>query len=151
MYSHILVPLDGSATSDRGLAEAIALARTQNGALRLLHVIDDYPIRNSVTAGITLPDAIDHLRKHGEALLAKGRETASKADIKAETVQREVTHGRVADLIIEEAEKGGCDLIVMGTHGRRGFSRMALGSEAEQVIRHSQLPLLLVRHEEADK
>lgn len=63
---------------------------------------------------------------------------------------REVTQGRVADIVIEEAAKTACDLIVMGTHGRRCFSRLALGSDAERVVRGSAVPVLLVRREAAD-
>jgi nucleotide-binding universal stress UspA family protein len=55
--------------------------------------------------------------------------------------------GRVADVVVEEAAKSGCDLIVMGTHGRRGFSRLALGSDADLVVRSSPVPVLLVRNE----
>jgi nucleotide-binding universal stress UspA family protein len=62
-------------------------------------------------------------------------------------VFREVTQGRVAELIVDEAQKSGCDLIVMGMHGRRGFSRMAMGSEAERVVRFSPVPVLLIRQE----
>ena len=58
---------------------------------------------------------------------------------------REVVGERVSDVIVDEAAKAGCELIVMGTHGRRGVSRVALGSDAENVLRSSSIPVLLVR------
>jgi nucleotide-binding universal stress UspA family protein len=58
---------------------------------------------------------------------------------------REVTRGRIATVVVDEARSSGCDLIVMGTHGRRGFNRLALGSDADLVVRESPVPVLLVR------
>ncbi|MCM2252789.1 MAG: universal stress protein, partial [Ramlibacter sp.] len=66
-----------------------------------------------------------------------------------ETLLREVTGKRIADVIIEQAQQHSCDLIVMGTHGRKGFSRLTLGSAAEGVVRSSPVPVLLVRLEDA--
>ncbi|HMA06541.1 MAG TPA: universal stress protein, partial [Ramlibacter sp.] len=85
------------------------------------------------------------LRQYGLELLAKARRAAEEAGVHGESLLREVTNERVADVIVDQARQHGCDLIVMGTHGRRGFSRIAMGSEAEQVARTSPVPVLLVR------
>jgi nucleotide-binding universal stress UspA family protein len=71
--------------------------------------------------------------------------------VHCETVLREVTGKRVAEVIVDQTKVHACDLILMGTHGRRGFSRLAMGSDAEQVARSSPVPVLLVRAEESAK
>ncbi|RZL92738.1 MAG: universal stress protein [Variovorax sp.] len=150
MYQHILVPLDGSAASERGLREAVRLAAEQKGKLRLLHVFDDYPMLMEVLSAATIEATTREILAYGEAVLAKARKAAAEANIQAVAVQRTVTQGRIADVVVDEARSSGCDLIVMGTHGRRGFRRLALGSEADQVARTSPVPVLLVRNEPVD-
>jgi nucleotide-binding universal stress UspA family protein len=150
MYLHILVPLDGSATSERGLREAVRLAAEQKAKLRLLHVIDDFPMLMEMSSAFSFEALKREVRAHGDALLAKGIEAAAGAGVEAETVTREVTRGRIATVVVDEARESGCDLIVMGTHGRRGFSRLALGSDADLVVRTSSVPVLLVRGEPVD-
>ena len=68
--------------------------------------------------------------------------------MRADTLLRDVTQGRIADVITDQAKRASCDLIVMGTHGRRGFNRLTMGSEAEMVVRIRSVPVLLVRLEE---
>lgn len=145
MYQHILVPLDGSATSDRGLQEAVRLAAEQKGKLRLLHVIDDFPMLVEVPVISSFEASMREIREHNAVLLARACKTGAEAGVAAEPVLREVALGRVADVVVDEARKSSCDLIVMGTHGRRGFSRLALGSDADLVARTSPVPVLLVR------
>jgi nucleotide-binding universal stress UspA family protein len=150
MYQHILVPLDGSETSERGLREAVQLAAEQKGKLRLLHVVDDFPILVEMSSAFSFEELIREARAAGERLLGRGCQSAAEAGVKADTVMLEVTRGRVAEVVVDEAKKSGCDLIVMGTHGRRGFSRLALGSNADLVVRTSPVPVLLVRNEPVD-
>ncbi|GAA4354485.1 universal stress protein [Variovorax defluvii] len=149
MYKHILVPLDGSATAERGFREALQLATEQKSKLSLLHVIDDFPMLLEMSSVANFEDSLRKVREYGEQVLAKGRSEAAKADVPVDTFLREVTNGRVADVVIKEASALGCDLIVMGTHGRRGFSRLALGSDADRVVRASPVPVLLVREADA--
>lgn len=144
LYKHILVPLDGSPTSDRGLQEAIRMACEFKSKLRLLHVIDDFPMLMEMSAISSFEDSLQKLRQYGQSVLDRARAQAKAADLEAETVLREVMHGRIADIVVDEASKATCDLIVMGTHGRRGLSRMALGSDADGVARSSPVPVLLV-------
>lgn len=147
MYLRILVPLDGSAPSERGLREAIRLAADQKATLFLLHVLDDYPVLTEGSSSRSYQATVTRLRRHGSELLAKANDATDQAGIQAKTVLRDVTPATVADAIVEEAGKLGCDLIVMGTHGRRGVSRLTMGSEAELVVRTSPVPVLLVRRE----
>ena len=145
MYKRILVPIDGSDTATRGLQEAIGLATDLQAKLTLLHVIDDFPLLVEMASAINVEATLDELRRRGEGLLAQAKARAQERGVQADTLLREVAGGRVADQIVHEALQGECDLIVMGTHGRRGFSHLLIGSEAESVLRSSPLPVLLLR------
>lgn len=147
MYQHILVPLDGSKTAERGLREALRFAAERKAIVRLLHIIDDFPMLMEMSGQSSFEATTREIRAYGEALLGRGARAAAEAGVQSETVIREVMQGRVADVIADEAGRAGCDLIVMGTHGRRGFSRLALGSDADLVVRTSPVPVLLVRNE----
>ena len=154
MYHHILVPLDGSVTANRGLIEAIGLALDQKARLHVLHVVDDSPIVVQISSA-TNHEQTERARvrmssqlEYGAALLSKAKRAAADAGVQAETRLREIAQERIAEVIVEEATKVGCDLIVMGTHGRRGISRLMMGSDAELVVRTSRVPVLLVRQEE---
>ena len=149
MYQRILVPLDGSATADKGLREAIALAASQKARLFLLHVVDDYPMLLGLSSVASCNEMIAGLRKYGTDVLDKAKQAARDASVEAETLLTEVATHRVAEVIVQQARRRACDLIVMGTHGRRGLDRVALGSEAELVVRTSPVPVLLVRPEPA--
>ena len=147
MYHRILVPLDGSAPSERGLHEAIRLAADQKATLFLLHVVDDYPMLAEGSSSRSFEATLARLRLRGEELLAKANDATAQAKVQAKTVLRDVTQATVADAIVDEAVKLDCDLIVMGTHGRRGVSRLTMGSEAELVVRTSPVPVMLLRKE----
>jgi nucleotide-binding universal stress UspA family protein len=144
MYRHILVPIDGSEIAEQGLYEAICLAADQNARLRLLYVIDDYPMPVGLSSVASFDTSLQRLRDYGQQLLSSAQKLASESGVQADPVLREVT-GRIANTVVDEATTSACDLIVMGTHGRRGFSRMALGSDADLVVRTSPVPVLLVR------
>jgi nucleotide-binding universal stress UspA family protein len=146
VYQRILVPLDGSATSDRGLDEAIAIARLSGGSLRLLHVLDELVFTTGFEAGATyLNTVLPQLRRHSEQILAAARARAAAAGVAADAVTAECFARRTSDVIVEQATAWAADLIVLGTHGRRGVSRLMLGSDAEQVLRMASVPVLLVR------
>lgn len=147
MYQRILVPVDGSAAAERGLQEAISLARAQNARLLFLHVVDDYPMLLQMTTPAAFDEMLKGLRHYGLDVLTKARQAAETAGVHCETLMREVTGKRVADVIVEQVGQHHCDLIVIGTHGRRGLSRLTLGSDAEQVVRSSPVPVLLARAE----
>lgn len=148
MYHRIMVPLDGSATAERGLREAIGLAAEHKARLYLLHVVDDFPMLLEISSVASYQEMLNGLRQYGEGVLARAKRAAENAGVQAESLLREVRQQRIAEVIVEEARKASCDLIVMGTHGRRGFSRLTMGSEAELLVRISPLPVLLVRLEE---
>ena len=144
MYRKILVPLDGSETAERGLQEAIDLAQGETTRLLLLNVVEDFPIADT-------PPAAEFnawrasLRSKGEALLGRAKRLATEAGAQTDTIVVDAVGDRAAHVIVDTARKHGCDLIAIGTHGRRGFQRMMMGSDAEQVVRLSDVPVLLVR------
>src|SRR5512133_532189 len=109
MYKRILVPLDGSATSERGLREAIGLAGENKSRLILLHVVDEYPLVLQMSSATNHEQTeraslrMTTLREYGDAVLAKAKTLAINAGVEAETRLREISSGRIADVIVEEA------------------------------------------------
>lgn len=146
MYQRILVPVDGSPTSNRGLGEAIALGKLTGARLRLIHVVDELSFAISFdVVGSYAGDVLSLLRENGETILAKARSQVEAAGIGVDSELRESFGGRVSDFIVAEAANWPADLIVMGTHGRRGMRHLTLGSDAERVVRTAAVPVLLVR------
>lgn len=145
MYEKILVPVDGSAASQGGLAEALRLARLTGARLRLVHVIDQSVAAVAADGAPRLETLLDAMREAGRRLLGEAAHAAHAAGIEADTQLFENLRGRIADAIVEQAAAWPADLVVMGTHGRRGFSHFLLGSDAEAVVRTSPVPVLLVR------
>jgi nucleotide-binding universal stress UspA family protein len=151
MYTHILVPVDGSSTSDRGLDEAVKLAKLTGARLRLIHVVDQLRYATSMGAGFgpMSDDLIPLLREAGEKILATGKARVEANGVPVQTTMLEGFDGRVCDLVVAEAKNWRADLIVLGTHGRRGVGRVFMGSDAEQIVRQATVPVLLVRASEA--
>ncbi|OGA01486.1 MAG: hypothetical protein A3H35_08525 [Betaproteobacteria bacterium RIFCSPLOWO2_02_FULL_62_17] len=143
-YKRILVPIDGSATSKAGLKEALKLARIPGARLRLLHVVDESPLLSLPEAGYSIDTVIEDLKRSGKALLASVAKSATAQGAKCETAMVESMGMRVADQITSDAKRWRADLIVIGTHGRRGVQRLLMGSDAELVVRNTTIPVLLV-------
>jgi nucleotide-binding universal stress UspA family protein len=151
MYKQLLVPVDGSEPAMLGLAEAIKIAKSDGAKLHLVHVVDEV-----VPFGVDIPGSyvdqfIDALQARGKEILGKAERMVLEHALKSESVLLETVGGRAADLIVEHAKQCKADLIVMGTHGRRGLRRLALGSDAELVVRASPVPVLVVRGPEKDR
>jgi nucleotide-binding universal stress UspA family protein len=150
MFKRSLVPIDGSPPSNLGLREAIKMAKDQKATLCLLHVLDQRIATQAldgmtyVTAGY-VDEFLAALRKEGKAILAKAQTQAKKQAVKCQAMLVETIGHAVADVIIAQAIKCRADLIVLGTHGRRGFTRVVLGSDAEGVVRAASVPVLLMR------
>ena len=143
-YKRILVPVDGSPTAARGMSAAINLAKESGGKLLLLHVVDEYPAFATPEIGVSIGPLIESLREAGQRTLDEITAAAIMAGTTPETALVENFGGRVADAIVEKAVEWKADLVVMGTHGRRGVNRALLGSDAEVVVRYSPVPVLLV-------
>ena len=150
MFRRIMVAIDGSPTSNQGLKQAIALATDPSVRLCLVHVVDELVVTQGFDGTTYIPDTYISeftaaLRKDGRKLLAKAEAVAKRSNVKVETVLLETFGRRVAELIVKQAKKWGADVIVLGTHGRRGLSRLLMGSDAEMVVREAPVPVLLVR------
>lgn len=144
MYQRIMVAVDGSDTAGRGLQEAINLARDQKARLAIVHVIDLVVVYG---AGQFPGSYIDATREFGRNTIEQARKTAQAAGIEPEMQSPEIitTGYHVADTIAQLATDWKADLLVVGTHGRRGVSRLLIGSVAERIVRVAPCPLLLVR------
>ena len=141
MYKQILIAVDGSETSGFALDEALKLAREQGASVLLLHVYE--PIVTASTYGVV--DLTEALRKEGEKIAADALEASHKAGVEGRSRVIDAAGRRVASVIVEEAGAAGVDLIVVGTHGRRGLEHLVLGSVAEGVARRAAVPVLLIR------
>jgi len=146
-YRKILVAVDGSPASGKGLREAIRLARAERAKLFIMHVVDEFQAFAAMDGLVGAPgaDLLSALREGGKRILAKAMGTALKQKIKPKGILREMLSGPAAYPIVREARKLRADLIVLGTHGRRGVRRLVLGSDAEQVVRTASVPVLRVR------
>jgi nucleotide-binding universal stress UspA family protein len=145
MYGRILVPVDGSEAAWRGLDEAVRLAKVLGSAVRLLTVVDDLPAIAIPQAAAFSRQLLEALRARGEEILANAREAARHQGLAVDTRLAEIVDRAAGVVIVGEAEKWPADLIVLGTHGRRGLRRLVLGSDAEYVVRAASVPVLLVR------
>lgn len=146
MYERILVPFDGSATSSEALAEAVRIARFCSSRLRLIHVVDPLLyITGMEVGGIYMNEIVPELLAAAEALLGTARESIEAQGVSVETEVLQSAGERVARIITEQATEWNADLIVIGTHGRRGVDRVIMGSDAELVARTATVPVLLVR------
>jgi nucleotide-binding universal stress UspA family protein len=151
MYERILVPVDGSEPSNRGLQEAIRLAKALGGELRLVHIVDDSALALNPETGIAAAPLVADFAQAGKSILEEARSMAQAEGIDPTVALHENFSGRVADLIVEEARKWRAEVIVMGTHGRRGVRHVVLGSDAEAVVQRAEVPVLLVRSARARK
>lgn len=145
MYRRILVPVDGSDTAKKGLEEAISLAEALESELRIIHIVDDSVLALNPEAGVAAAPLVEDFAESGRQILEEARVLASARGTVAGIVLHENFTGRVADCIIDEANKWRAELIVMGTHGRRGIRHAVLGSDAEAVVHAACVPVLLVR------
>jgi nucleotide-binding universal stress UspA family protein len=147
MYKHILVAVDGSDTSNLALQEAMKLAKEQQAALRLIHIVDETPVYMTMDTAYALADFQKAMREAGQKVLATCAATTRQAGVEVDTkfVILEVLTRRICDAINEEAKSWPADLIVIGTHGRHGFNHLLLGSVAEGVIRLAVKPVLVIR------
>ena len=143
MYKRILVPVDGSATSNRGLDEAIRLAKLTGARLRLVHVVDGLIF--STGFELATGDIFGVLVEAGAKILSEARARVEASNVAVDTFLPETFGGRVCDIVNTQAKVWSADLIVIGTHGRRGVGRLFIGSDAEQIVRTATVPVLLVR------
>ena len=138
MIRHILVPTDFGAPSDGAIDLAVAIALRFEGRLTLLHVASKPPpYYYASVGGLAFP--IDRIETEAKAMLDRALETTKARCPSTESL---LVTGAPWEQILEAIQSCGADLVVMGTHGRRGVRRMFLGSVAEKIVRHSPVPVM---------
>jgi nucleotide-binding universal stress UspA family protein len=148
MYQRILVPVDGSPTAKKGLAEAVALAKLTGGTVRVMHVVDEPFMAIGADGFAGSPgDLIELMEEAGKRIVADAVAAVQAAGVRCDSTMSTTFKGRVCELVVQAASAWKADVIVIGTHGRRGVDRLLLGSDAEQILRLSPVPVLLVRPE----
>ncbi|HEV2702800.1 MAG TPA: universal stress protein [Steroidobacteraceae bacterium] len=145
MYSKILVPVDNSEPSKLGLAEAVKLAKALHARICLIHVVDVDTVLVFEVDAINREVIRGGLRRAGAAVLQGAYEFVRKAGVEVDTALPENWNSPVGACIVNKAREYGAELIICGTHGRRGVRRVLVGSDAEYIVRHSPVPVLLVR------
>ena len=145
MFKHVLIPTDGSALSRVALERGVALAKSLDARVTVLHVA--MPFHVVTTDSVALSDTRDQYERHVKAQAQKitsGAETSAKEEgVNARGVYVVAEHPYEA--IIKTAQDEGCDLILMASHGRRGVKGLLLGSETQKVLTHSAIPVLVYR------
>lgn len=146
MYQKILVPIDGSSTAAAGLEEAIKLARLCGARLRLLHIVDELSLVLGTGYGAAYAgDIFDLLREGGATILREAQAQVQAAGVAVDTVLSDNLRGGVCEQVVQQALDWKAELIVLGTHGRRGTRRLFFGSDAENILRQAPVPVLLIR------
>jgi universal stress protein A len=142
IVQHVLVPIDFSATADRALEYAIALAQQLHARLTLLHVLHLTPLEmGEMTPGVTAT-YLDDLETDAQHLLQASLERVQRAGLQGDSL---LVQGTPTHTIVDAAGTQGVDLIIMGTHGRTGLTHVLLGSVAEHVVRQAPCPVLVIR------
>ena len=145
MFKHILLPTDGSKLSDAAVQKAVEFAKSIGAKVTGFHVMPQFHVFTYRTEMLedTREEFARDSRTHAQKYLAVIQNAANKAGIACETAS--ITSDQPYEAIIQAAERTGCDLIMMASHGRRGVQGMLLGSETHKVLTHSRIPVLVYR------
>ena len=149
MFKRILIPLDGSELATYAIKPALRVALTEQSECILLRVVEPPPVIMDDTAtqvATWSTDVIPHRKREAETYLDTVKQAWEQLMPQITTC---VEVGMPARTIIEQAEKFGCELIVMTTHGRSGIQRWMMGSVAEKVLRFAPCPVLILRDDVA--
>ncbi|MDX9718059.1 universal stress protein [Thauera sp. WH-2] len=147
MFQHILVPTDGSALSESTVARAVSFAKEAGARITFFYAQPDFPMPIYGEGALIDPTTPEQFAKsaaaEAESILAKAKSVADASGVAAgtDTAVNEVPY----EAIIDAADRHGCDLIFMASHGRRGIAGLLLGSETQKVLTHSKTPVLVYR------
>jgi len=145
MYKTILVPTDGSALSDQAVTAAIELARCCGSQIVAFSVAEPYPSAPIADGAIVIDPGTDS-RELQHAALERVKKIAAAAQAAGVPCKTAIAFSfRPHEEIIAAAEKHHCDVIFMGSHGRRGLSRLLAGSETQKVLEYAKVPVLVYR------
>jgi nucleotide-binding universal stress UspA family protein len=147
MYQHILIATDGSEVGEKGVEHGIAVAKALGARVTFITVTEPYPIAGGefayVPSDATIATYLSSQQESAQTRLAAAKASADSAGVPAETLH--VSDVQPAEAIVDAAKSLNCDLIVMGSHGRRGLGRLLLGSKTYEVVSHGHTPVLVVR------
>jgi len=147
MYKHILIPTDGSETADKAVEAGIAFAKEVGARVTLFTAVPEYEVPNESQIRahqvVSIEDHNRNSEKMANRILAPAMHRARAAGVAFDSDF--VQSGHPYQAIIAAAERHGCDVIFMSSHGRSGLAKMWHGSETEEVLTHSSIPTLVYR------
>lgn len=145
MFKTILVPTDGSPLSDKAIAAAIEFAKFTGSKLIGLSIAEPYPFSPLAESAMASdPDIYeDHMRELARSHVKKVEDAAALANVQCDTSI--ALSYNPCEEIVRTAEKFSCDAIFMASHGRKGLSKLFLGSETQKVLAHTTIPVLVLR------
>ena len=143
MYQNILVPVDGSDIAGQALREAIRLARSLSSRIRVIHIVNGTPPPDCTPS--VIEELITQQRSTGESIVHEAKTAVRSTGIEVDNRLIEALGEPAGKFVVAEANDWPTHLIVCGTHGRSGLKRLLMGSDAEYIVRHSPVPVLLVR------
>ena len=150
MFKRIVIPVDGSETANKALVVALQMARETGGSVRIIHVIEgtNYSSHAMQTESF-VGDTMNSIRNAAQKILDEALALAQPYGVATDTKLFDTFDGRLADAVGNAATDWQADLIVVGTHGRRGIGRILMGSGAEQIMRQAPIPVLVIRAQDA--
>ena len=149
MYRHILIPTDGSELAEHAVTNGLSLAKCVGAKVTVIIVQEPFDLLRVPETRTAQRQALENLARHDEqagiqaSVLDRVEDAAKQAGVPCDTMQ--VVHSRPYEAIIAAASDRGCDLIVMGSHGRGGLSAIVLGSVTNKVLTHTKIPVLVYR------
>ncbi len=147
MFRHIFVPTDGSELSRATAERAVSFAKETGARITAFYAKPEYPVAYFGEGALidpTTPEKFAELSdQQAKEYLGEVEKSCKAAGVECDTVA--VSSDVPYEAIIDAAEKAGCDLIFMASHGRRGISGFLLGSETNKVLTHSKVPVLVYR------
>ncbi|MGB8400070.1 universal stress protein [Bradyrhizobium sp.] len=145
MYNHVLIPTDGSPLSTVAVEHSMDFARDADAKVTVLTVVSPFHVFSADASRLadTRADYEQRARMHAAEILTDAQRKAQARGVRCDVLQLE--SDSPYDAIIKTANKSGCDLIAMASHGRRGVAAVVLGSETLKVLTHSKIPVLVYR------
>ncbi|AJA61117.1 MULTISPECIES: universal stress protein [Bradyrhizobium] len=140
MYSHILIPTDGSELAERGVAHGMALAKSLGATVSVIFVVEPFSEVSSRFLEAVVA-YVEFRKQQATSVLDRVANEAKTAGISCQTIQ--VESGQPHQAIIAAAADKGCDLIVMSSHGRSGVAALLIGSVTSKVLTHAKIPVLV--------
>ena len=146
MFKRILIPVDGSATATQALVAGLQMARETGASVRLVHTVNEMAYLAGMDAyGTYSADLAGMMREGGAKVLTDAMAVAQSSGVEASQALLDEPGKRLGEAVAEAAKLWNADLVVVGSHGRRGIGRVLLGSGAEQILRLAPVPVLVIR------